>query len=265
MKSRYTYGKFVYWLDEPVFKKLKTKMADDGHCLTETKKAVCSPLSKRIDLAYVLPQTWGQFELCKRQLSWYRNSVYLDKVLLVSSFALDSYDIRYNVKIGQSDFKPDTLPSFEDKAALIGRSSYRIARPEEWQNIASQDNKKIERWLTVMGLRGVRFEDLFVSHCANHANFIEPAFFKLENNEPVPYSICKTSHVCSACMEWYNIIGGSFKKKLVVPCPGAVLFAGLITNRYYEVINCSSECDVERAGLSSSHRRKSSAIVSSQS
>jgi hypothetical protein len=32
-----------------------------------------------------------------------------------------------------------------------------------------------------------------------------------------------------------NIIGGSFRKKLVVPCPGAVLFAGLITNRYYEV------------------------------
>ena len=32
------------------------------------------------------------------------------------------------------------------------------------------------------------------------------------------------------------IIGSQFKKKLVVPCPGAVLFAGMAPNRYYEVV-----------------------------
>ena len=256
MKSSYTYKKFVYWLDEFVFEKLKTRIITDGYSLTETKKAVCSPLSKRIQLAYVLPQTWGRFELCKRQLSWYQNSVYLDKILLVSSFALDAYDLRYEVMIGQSDFKPKLLPTFEDKVALIERSSYKDVRPEEWNNIALQDNKEKERWLNVMGFRGVKFEELFVSHCANHANFIDPVFFSLEDDEPVPYSICKTSHACSACMEWYNIIGGSFKKKLVVPCPGAVMFAGLITNRYYEVILYDSKARSERFDPNPVNRNK---------
>ena len=32
-----------------------------------------------------------------------------------------------------------------------------------------------------------------------------------------------------------RIIGRNFPQKLVVPCPGAVMFAGMGTNRYYEV------------------------------
>ena len=154
--------------------------------------------------------------------------------------------MRCDVVIRQSVFKPPSLPSEEEKANLIKRLSYKNVRPDEWEDIASQNIQERERWLKVMGLRGVKFEDLFVSHCANHANFIEPAFFKVEDGDIVPYSICKTSHVCSACMEWYNVIGRSFKKKLVVPCPGAVLFAGLITNRYYEVINCNSKAYSDR-------------------
>ncbi|MGC8659517.1 MAG: hypothetical protein ACP5U1_10630 [Desulfomonilaceae bacterium] len=209
--------------------------------MTETKKAVCLPLSKQIDLGYVSPKTWGSFELCKRQLSWYQNSAYLNKVLLVSSFSLDPYDLKYEVTIRHSDFKPGLLPTFKEKAALVERSSYKALRPEEWNSIPLQDNSERERWLKVMGLRGTKFDDLFMSQCANHANFIEPALYYLEDDEPVPYSICKTSHVCSACMEWYNIIGSSFKKKLVVPCPGSVLFAGLVTNRYYEVTHWRPE------------------------
>ena len=75
-----------------------------------------------------------------------------------------------------------------------------------------------------MGLQGMTFEELFVGHCANHANFIEPAYQVLEEGRPVPYSLGKTRTVCSACLEFYNIIGSSFQKKYVVPCPGAVLF-----------------------------------------
>ena len=244
ISSCYSYQKFVYWLDESAFDAFKADIMTDGVSLTEARKAVCSPLSKRVELGYVLPSAWGRFELCKRQLSWYRRSIYYGKILLVSAFDLDAYGMRYDVLIRQSVFKPQALPSEEEKAQLIKRLSYKRSRPEEWEDIASQDMKEKERWLKVMGLRGVKFEDLFVSHCANHANFIEPAFFTHEEGDIVPYSICKTSHVCSACMEWYNIIGRSFKKKLVVPCPGAVLFAGLITNRYYEVIHCNESSTV---------------------
>ena len=86
-----------------------------------------------------------------------------------------------------------------------------------------------------MGIHGQSYEELFITHCANHANFIEPEYY-LKDEEPIPYSLGKTTHICSACLEFFNIIGSKWKKKLVVPCPGAVLFAGLAPNRYYEVI-----------------------------
>jgi hypothetical protein len=240
MNRGYDYQKFVYWLEDPIFADVKAKIEARGISVTETKKAVCIPLSKPVEAGYVLPETWGRFELCKRQLSWYRSSVYYGKILLVSSVDLKDFEMRPEVMMRQSVFKPSSLPSTEEKARLIERLSYQNARPDEWNNIESQEVKEKERWLKVMGLRGVKFEELFVSHSANHANFIEPVYFVLEGDERVPYSIGKTSHVCSACMEWYNIIGGSFRKKLVVPCPGAVLFAGLVTNRYYEVTQCVS-------------------------
>ena len=173
----YSYQKFVYWLDESAFDAFKADIEVDEVSLTETRKAVCSPLSKRVELGYVLPSTWGRFELCKRQLSWYHRSLYYGKILLVSSFDLDAYGMRCDVLIRQSVFKPQRLPSEKEKAELIKRLSYRRSRPEEWEDIASQDMKEKERWLNVMGFRGIKFEDLFVSHCANHANFIETGFF----------------------------------------------------------------------------------------
>lgn len=235
MKSSYRFRKYVYWLEESVFEALKAEISHQGLSLKEARNAVCAPLSKHVELGYVLPTTWGRFELCKRQLSWYYSSPYSGKILVVSSVDLDEYGIRYEVMVRQSAFKPQSLPTPQEQASLIERNSYKKTTPREWDGIASQDDEEKQRRLNVMGLRGVTFDELFVSHCANHANFIEPAYFLIEEDEPVPYSICKTSHVCSACMEWYNIVGGSFRKKLVVPCPGAVLFAGLITNRYYEV------------------------------
>jgi hypothetical protein len=57
---------------------------------------------------------------------------------------------------------------------------------------------------------------------------------------PVPYSIDKTSQICSACLEYFNIIGANFSKKYLVPCPGAVLFCGMAANRYYEVLRANS-------------------------
>jgi hypothetical protein len=236
MSNGYNYQKFVYWLEVPLFDDLKARIEASEISMLETRKAVCTPLSKRVEVGYVLPETWGRFELCKRQLSWYRLSHYFGKILLVSSLDLKEFNISHDVLIRHSVFKPESLPNSEDKVKLIQRLSYKNARPDEWDRIDSSDIKEKERWLYVMGLRGIKFEELFVSHCANHANFIEPAYFVTGEDEPVPYSICKTSHVCSACMEWYNIIGSSFRKKLVVPCPGAVLFAGLGANRYYEVV-----------------------------
>ena len=120
--------------------------------------------------------------------------------------------------------------------ALIQRDSYLKARPDEWEDLSTEDPQQQKKWLAVMGLAGISFEELFVGHCANHANFIEPRYYALENGtECALLHWAKPPTVCSACLEFFNVIGGSFRKKFVVPCPGAVLFAGMIPNHYYEV------------------------------
>ena len=205
--------------------------------VTEVRKAVCLPLSRRIEVGLVAPEVWEDYALCRRQFSWYRHSSRQGQTLVVSSVPIPEAALDPDVIIRDSLFRPPRLPVREAQAALIQRDSYRNSRPEEWEDIGAEDREAQQKWLKVMGLQGLTFEDLFFGHCANHANFIEPACQVLEDGQPVPYSLGKTRTICSACLEFYNIIGSAFKKKYVVPCPGAVLFAGMVPNHYYEVIS----------------------------
>jgi hypothetical protein len=227
----------VYWVPEQGAESLRKVLGRSGLAITEVKKAVCLPLSRRIEVGLVAPEVWEDYALCRRQFSWYRHSSRLGQTLVVSSVPLNEAAPDPDVIIKDSSFCPPRLPDREAQAALMHRDSYRNSRPEEWENINAQDREEQQKWLKVMGLQGLTFEDLFIGHCANHANFIEPAYQVLEDRRPVPYSLGKTRTICSACLEFYNIIGSSFKKKYVVPCPGAVLFSGMVPNRYYEVIS----------------------------
>ncbi len=60
------YEKFIYWLSKGSFEELGKKLLKDGHELFRAKKAVCVPLSKRVDIGYVEPATWDKFDICKR-------------------------------------------------------------------------------------------------------------------------------------------------------------------------------------------------------
>ena len=118
---------------------------------------------------------------------------------------------------------------------MIDSLPYRRSKPAEWDDLSQEDPRDLDNWMKTMGIRGMRFEDLFLTHCANHANFIEPVYYIQEDQRIIPYSIAPTKFVCSACLEFFNIIGASFDKKFVIPCPGAVIFAGLPVNKYVEV------------------------------
>lgn len=228
------YRKFVYWLTESEFAGLKRALGDKGvdpHC---AKKAVCVPLARDLEAGYVPAGSWDRYGLCRRQLSWHAESPFADKVLFVSSSPLPGKE-PISIISERKKFRPPKLPVREEKLALLDRPSYRERRPQAWEDIASEDPKQQERWMRVMGIRGVSFPDLFVSHCATHANFIAPAYYVEEDGWRVPYSLGKTVETCSACLEYYGIIGGGLWRKLVVPCPGAVLFAGMAVNRFYEV------------------------------
>ncbi len=232
------YQKYVYWLDYDEFAVFKERALQDDISLHQTKKAVCKPLSKSVEIGYVTPDTWQEFDLCKRQMSWYQQSPLAGKTLVVSSFDLSDYDFTPETIIQDSRFRPPVLPDDGQKQELIRQQGYQQSKPEKWENIAGEDPALIDKWLKVMGIRRITYEELFVTHCANHANFIEPLFYiEDEKDGVVPYSVSnKTTFICSACLEFYNIIGSKFKKKLVVPCPGASIFAGLPVNKYFEVI-----------------------------
>ncbi len=206
-----------------------------GSLLHEARKAVCVPLSGKMDMGYVSPDSWEKDSLCRRQLSWYGTSPYAGQTLLISSRSLTSWGLTETTRIRSSKFRCRKFPDRKEQMALLERKSYQSAKPAAWDRIDQQEKDRNDRWLKVMGIHGQSYEELFLTHCANHANFIEPEYY-LKDEEPVPYSLGKTTHICSACLEFFNIIGGRWKKKLVVPCPGAVLFAGLAPNRYYEVI-----------------------------
>ena len=224
------YIKYVYWLFPEPFRQVEKALV-----LRESRKAVCVPLARNVEAGCVRPEAWGQYEICKRQMSWYFRSRFAGKYLVVSSSDLADHGLVPETIITATDFKPGALPDEEQKKAMIARSSYQEAKPLGWEDIQEDGSLAGAQWQRVMGLGGVPFERLFLTHCANHANFLEPAYYVEKDGEKVPYSIGKTKEVCSACMEFYNIIGAGSARKLVVPCPGSVLFAGLAANRYFEV------------------------------
>ena len=229
------YRKFVYWLSSENFLTLKEELKADGFPQNYPQKAVCMPLLPDVKIGYILPETWKKFPLCRRQLSWYGVSRLAGLVLVVTSFNLDKYDAYLSAVIRKSDFTSDKCPGREEQLRLISQKSYQQKKPNRWEDIASEYPGKLDKWLKLMGVAHISFKELFITHCANHANFIDPVYFVSDETGPIPYSIDKTKFVCSACLEFYNIIGQNHHKKLVLPCPGAVKFAGLPEDQYFEV------------------------------
>ncbi|MGD9973073.1 MAG: hypothetical protein AB7S77_08450 [Desulfatirhabdiaceae bacterium] len=233
------YTRFTYWLDEADFLDIRNSLIQQNVAPVETRKAVCLPLANKIEIGYVAPDAWSNFETCRRQLSWYASSRYNGQYLLVSQGDIRRFglDVTPATIITKIDFKPDRLPqpgnAKIDKLAHNARFQHDC--PSEFMDIGAMGDDMQSRWLKIMGIRGITYPELFVRHCANHANFMEPDYFCDTPDGPVPYSIGKTKEVCSACLEFFNIIGGNFRKKFVVPCPGAVLFAGMSVNQYYQV------------------------------
>ena len=232
-----SYQKYVYWLEESGFSSLKEDLVEKGINMTEAKKAICVPLARNVKIGFVAPDAWRGYKLCKRQMSWYRVSPFFGQICVVSSFELEEYGFTPEVTLSPSKFYPPALPNEDEKKRMRQLPSYLQAKPPEWENIETENPALLHKWLKIIGLRGITYQELFVTHCANHANFIEPVYYVTDENGIIPYSIDKTPYICSACLEFYNIIGSKFYKKMVVPCPGAVLFAGLPVNTYVEVLS----------------------------
>ncbi len=225
------YVRYAYWLDPIEWHRFEGKLAEQLDARA-AKEYICEALRPSVKLGYVLPNVWSR--ACNRQGSWYRASSKAGKTLVVSSTELDFPGTCPETVIQTSNFVAPSRPGAEEQHDLVRSARYLAAKPFEWDLISSKEKDRITRHARLMGVRD-SIEDILLSRSANHANFLEPCHYVMEDSETIPYSIGKSGKVCSSCLEFFNIIGSEFPTKLVVPCAGMVLYGGMRANRYYRV------------------------------
>ena len=198
--------------------------------LKSAKGIVCTPLDVINKITSVAPEVWD--ETCGRQGSWYRTSEKNGLYLVVSSFDLEDHRDKKAAIITSSNFAPPRKATLDDKKRLVRDHLLEKRMPKRWQHVEEMEKRIYMRWARRYGSDAENYDFLYLSHTANHANFINPHFFIREGEEIIPYSIERTAHLCSCCVELFQVLGSEYRKKLVAPCPGASIFARLKPDRY---------------------------------
>ena len=228
------YKKFCYWIDSHNLKKVRENIEQKGEELDDEVRIPCRVLRSSRDIGYIVPEAWDGF--CKRRTSWYRRSNKAGKFLVVGNTSLDHLDIGTPIIIKESNFKPDHLPSYGEILQLIKSEKYQSLKPDVWEKVDPLDKEFYQGWFERHRPRELfDFDKIFGHHSANHANFIDPKFLINTDGIKAPYSIADSIHVCSSCIEFFNILGEQWPVKYVVPCIGAVQFAHLPIDQYFEV------------------------------
>jgi hypothetical protein len=228
------YQKLCYWVDHENLEKVRKSCKEEGIELKDEARIPCRVLRTSWEVGYLTPPAW--YGLCKRRTSWYWESEKAGKVLVVSNTSLDPLDVGNPIVITESSFKPDRLPSPKEITRLIKSETYQQRKPSVWENIEPVEKEFYQTWFERhRANEPFDFDNIFASHSANHSNFIDPKYFVTQNGLISPYSIAGSSYVCSSCLEFFNILGEQWPIKYVVPCIGAVLFAHLPMDQYFEV------------------------------
>jgi hypothetical protein len=228
------YKKFCYWVDFHQLKAVRRNLEEIKIDLRDESRIPCRVLRESMNIVFIAPPAWNGF--CKRRTSWYRKSNMAGKFLIVSNSPLDVPDLESPIIIAGSNFMPDRLPNPDEISQLVQSKEYQKRKPSEWDKPDPLENDFYQRWFGRQQRKEpFDFEKILLSHSANHANFLDPKFFINLNGTMVPYSIADSIHVCSSCLEFFNILGSQWPVKYVVPCIGAVQFAHLSMDHYFEV------------------------------
>ena len=217
--------KHIYWLTKEEAAQLEEQLAARAIKLKFAKGVVCTPLDEINKISCVAPEVWN--ETCARQGSWYRASDKNGLFLVISSFEVEEIKDKKAATIRRVDFHPPRAATLEDRKALIEDPDFDRGVPSRWREIGDAEKRVFLRWTARLGAETEDFDLLYLSHTANHANFVNPRFFIREGETIIPYSIDRSAHLCSCCLELFQILGAGHKKKLVAPCPGATIFARL--------------------------------------
>ena len=230
MKQDYPYKKHVYWLTEGQEEHLREHLAARNVKLKSAKRIVCTPLDTINKISSVAPHVWD--DTCGRQGSWYRASEKNGLYLVISSFELSLFQAQKAATITESDFIQPRVATWKEKRSLVQEISLGRRIPEKWRHVEDIEKRIYLRWARRLGSHVQDYDFLYISHTANHANFISPKFFIRNGNGIIPYSVDRSAHLCSCCLELFQVLGSQFERKLVAPCPGASIFARLKPNRF---------------------------------
>ena len=228
------YQKFCYWVDLDRLRKVRKNVEQGGGEFEDEARIPCRVLRASREVAYLPPPAWYGF--CRRRTSWYWESEKAGQHLIVSNKPFDHLDIGNPIIITESSFKPDRLPSSDEIAHLVKSQEFQKRKPKPWEKIEPIEKDFYQTWFERHRPdEPFDFEKIFTRHSANHANFLDPKFFVNLDGIMVPYSIADSIHVCSSCLELFNILGEQWPVKYVVPCIGAVQFAHLPLDQYLKV------------------------------
>jgi len=235
------YVKYTHFLSLEELNVIKDWAKEKGVRMYKARDMPCEPLHPQRKIGYVAPKVWDRS--CRRQGSWYRESSQAGKYLLISSFRMEH--LHRGTKLSISDFSALRLPSKNVQMEMVQSTIYQRKKPGEWEKLSDNDMLRFKmarsELCRLYGLNSGQMEEelheVFVTHCANHSNFLAPRYYITEGSEIYPYSIADTPHVCSSCAEFFNLLGQEYRLKFVTPCTGAVIGAKLPLNKYVKVKN----------------------------
>jgi hypothetical protein len=229
-KQKKPYKKYVYWLNAEQVSVLKKVLEEQKIKLKQAKGIVCTPMDRINKIAIVAPEIWN--ETCARQGSWYRTSEKNGLHLIISSFKLDEFEAQWAAVISESDFVLPQPAAQAEKDLLLADPGLQERMPDRWKQVGETEKRIYLRWGKRLGATIPDYHQLHMTHTANHANFINPRFF-LETSEG--HHALLHRQECPFMFLLCGAVSGSgfpIQKKLVVPCPGAVIFARLKPDRY---------------------------------
>ena len=148
----------------------------------------------------------------------------------------EEYNQYLDVQIKEIDFEPQSLPSNTELQNLVDNEAYQQQKPHDWENKTWMDSFMFKTLfsLTRFWGWGDNLKKYWLSHRANHANYLTRQYTTEIDGEAVPYSIADNAGICSSCVEFFNIVDQS-SRKLVRACPGSVTFGGAKRKIYYDV------------------------------
>jgi len=221
--------KHIYWLTGEEEGRLRTILAERGIKLKSGKAVVCPGLDEITKIISIAPEVWSG--TCQRQGSWYKRSAKNGLYLIISSFDLEGFEDNKQAVITRSDFILPAPATRKEKQEMMEDREFRSSVPEQWYEVSDLEKRLWIRWARRLGSDD-DWDTLFLTHTANHSNFTKPRFFIEEDGSIIPYSIDRSANLCSCCLELFGVIGEKWKKKLVAPCSGAVVFSRLEKDRY---------------------------------